>query len=301
VTDGIVGRRDPRLTVGRLLARTLGLALPLYLASLGLGLVGTTLALVGLSAAADRPWLVDLLGPGWLNTLVEVGVSTVAAPDSDRSAVGLLALESAIVPPLLLVSQWIAYTFIAGGILERLLVRDSRRVAAARFSAGCHRWFWPFVHLGLMGLLLLGILVAIGALVSVLIGRIVGVTVSFLMLVAWVAILLGWQEVGRAAMVWHGDRSAGLAFQRAARVIVRPRALLLWLFLALPGAGLLAVAASRPSGSDPTSALSTLATLVLGQVCAFLGAWLKVIRLAAASRLVASADESSRRSRLRAG
>jgi len=50
-----------------------------------------------------------------------------------------------------------------------------------------------------------------------------------------------------------------------------------------------------PGGSASGSPLDTLVTLVFGQIIAFLGAWLKVVRLAVACRLArSSADQRPR-------
>jgi hypothetical protein len=276
------------VTFGRLLVTTLRLALPLYLLSLILGLIGTTLALLGLGAVAHRPWLASLLGPDWLNGLVELGVSAFVAPPADQRAVGVLGLEALLVPLLLVVAQWIGYTFLAGGVLEQLVAGGSARLARSTFWADCRRWFWPFVRLGALGTFLFLVLAVLGAALAVLSGRAVGMNVSTLVLAAWVAVLLGWLELARAALVWRGSRSVGSALQEATRLVVRPRALLLWVLLALPGLGLLAAAAGMPGGGESASALSTVLTIAFGQVVAFLGAWLKVIRLAAACWLVAS-------------
>ena len=107
-----------------------------------------------------------------------------------------------------------------------------------------------------------------------------------------IAILLGWLEVGRAAMVWHGYRAAGPALRRAVSLVARPQSILLWLFLALPGIALLVGVSSLPPVSDAISLSTILTTMLLGQVYGFLGAWLKVIRLAAACGIVASRTRS---------
>jgi hypothetical protein len=276
----------------RLLVTTLWLALPLYLLSLVLGLVGTAAALLGLGAVADRPWLSSLLGPGWLDVLIEFIVSASVAPPSDQMAVGMLALESVLVPPLLIVAQWIGYTFLAGGILGRLIPGSPDRTSRPTFWTDCRRWFWPFVRLGTLGTLLFLVLVALGSALAILASRVVGMSVSALALAAWLAILFGWLELARAALVWPGTRSIGNALELAARVVIRPRALALWLFLALPGLGLVAATAGVPRGGESASVITTMLTLVLGQVVAFVAAWLKVIRLAAACRLVATPDRA---------
>jgi hypothetical protein len=161
-------------------------------------------------------------------------------------------------------------------------------MARSTFWADCRRWFWPFVWLGALGTFLLLVLTVLGAALALLAGRAVGMNASTLVLAAWVAVLLGWLELARAVLVWRGSRSVGDALAQATRLVVRPRALLLWLLLALPGLGLLVATVGMPGGGELASAWSTVLTIAVGQVVAFLGAWLKVIRLAAACWLVAS-------------
>jgi hypothetical protein len=266
---------------------TLRLALPLYLLSLALGLIGALLALLGLSAFADRPWLSDLLGPNWLNTLVELGVSAFAAPPSDRAAVGVLGLEALLVTPLLVMVQWIGYTLFSGGILERLVSSILPGRPSTTFWADCRRWFWPFVWLGALGTFVFLVLAVIAVGMAAFASRAIGVTASEILLAAWVAILFGWLELARAAMVWRGSRSVGQALELATRLVIRPQVLLLWLFLALPSLGLFVVTLSAPSAGQSGWALTAVTAVCVGQVVAFLGAWLKVIRLTAASRVVA--------------
>jgi len=67
---------------------TLRLALPLYLLSLVLGLIGTTVAVPGLvPSPIDRGWPA-CSGPDWLNVLIELGVSDVVGR-TDQAAIGL--------------------------------------------------------------------------------------------------------------------------------------------------------------------------------------------------------------------
>ena len=280
------------MTLRRLTVTTLRLAVPLYLVSLALGAVGTGLGLIGLAGVAgDRPWLPRLLGDDWLNTLIEVGLSAFAGSEADRTAVGMLALAGVVATPLLVVLQWLGYTFLAGGILETILASRSPSAARGRFWAGCRRWFWPFARLGVAGMLAVLVLAVLGAVACALLSLAVGMSAAALVLAAWVALLVGWLELARAAMVWHQDQSVWSAFDHASRAAVRPTSLLLWLLLALPALGLLALTLSAPGGEDPSG---TLTSVLGGQVVAFLWAWWKVIRLAAAGRLVASHQPSER-------
>lgn len=270
-----------------LLLRTLRLAVPLYLVSLAVSLVGTVLAMLGLIlAAGNRTWLGHLLGPGWLNTLLEAVFSLGVAAPGDRWGIVFLVVGAFFGAPLLVVLQWLAYTFVSGGIVDRLLSDRAVRDASPSFWRACRRWFWPFFGLGLTGLIFVGALAGLVAFALYELSEVIGPTAAFLLFSAWVAVLLGWLEIGRAAMVWHGNSDARLALRRALVWIARPGPVLLWLFLALPGVGLLVATSSLPPAGDPPALSMALLTVVLGQVYAFLGAWLKVIRLAAASRLV---------------
>jgi hypothetical protein len=278
------------VTGRRLLVLTLRLAVPLYLASLAVALVGTALVTAGLATAGGgRTWLPDLLGSGWLNTVTELLLSLRPGSSPDRQAIASLALGSLLGAPVLLVLQWMAYTLVSGGILDRLLFGESRKEAPP-FWRACRHWFWPFFRLGVVGSVFVAALAGLGGFAALFLAKVVGPTVAFLALSAWVAVLLGWLEVGRAVMAWNGLRNARAVLGRALALVARPWAILLWLFLTLPGAGLLVVAASPPVATTPPTTGTILTTLVLGQVVAFLGAWLKVIRLAAASRLVAGAS-----------
>jgi hypothetical protein len=133
-----------------------------------------------------------------------------------------------------------------------------------------------------LGTICLAVLMAILALILVLVSSAVGPGVSIVVCGSWLAILLGWLETARAAMVCHGEPSASRALDRAIYLTARPRPLLVWLVLALPGLGLLALTVGRPMDGD---VLGPFGTVIVGQAVAFLGAWMKVIRLAVAWRI----------------
>ena len=276
----------PRAGFGRLVAQTLRLAVPLYLTSLAISVIGTLVGLIALMlAAGGRTWLGELAGPNHLNVLIELGVSAVVAPPEDWGTVAVVVLALTMLPLLMLLFQWLAYTFFAGGILEHLRPNPGETSVPPAFWACCRRWFWPFVRLGAFGIVLLVLTATVSIALGMLIGQFAGMTVGAVLSMALLALVFGWLEIARAAMVWHEYRAARRALVRAVRITLQPIALVLWLFLALPWLGLIVVTASPPSGD---TVLSVLAALAIGQVCAFLGAWLKVIRLAAASRLVAA-------------
>jgi len=308
------------MTVRGLIGRTLRLALPLYLTTLLLGAIPTTVAMYGLwLLAGDRPWRGDLLGPGWLNLAVEVLLTAVRGGGSAGTALIWLALS--LLLPLALLAQVVAYSFLAGGILEALrgdalrgplageaLRRDASRTpmpgaagtgagvlsgsptaARAAFLRACRRWFWPSFRLSLLGASIFLTALVAGSVVAALVGGLVGPNVAFALQFIMQALVWGWIEATRAVMVADGQRSVGTALWRGLRVAARPLSLVAWLLLALPSSALLLAAIMPPAPSDAASVGGLLTVLLYGQGVAFLGAWTRVVRLTVALRLVAGA------------
>jgi hypothetical protein len=275
------------VTVASLLGKTPRLAVPLYLTTLLIGLLPTTAALLGLvELAGDRPWRGDLLGPGWLDLTSEIMAEAVYT----RGGPGLswLAVAGLLLLPLALLLQVIAYSFLAGGILEGLGAAPGE---ARPFGADCRRWFWPFFRLSLLGeviILLVGVAVAA---LTIFGGRWLGPDVGALLQLATLALVLGWLELARAVMVRRSLRSVGAALAQASRIGLRPLVPLIWLLLALPSAGLLLVSVLPPRADDPSSARDLLVALLFGQAVAFLAAWTRVVRLAVATRLAHQPSE----------
>lgn len=260
---------------------TMRLAVPLYLSTLLLGLLPTAVAMLGLvPLAGDRPLRADLLSAGWMNVAAEMVMSaayTRAAPE-----VALLLVAGLLVLPLALLVQLVAYSFLAGGILESLGGGPSARLP---FWAACRRWFWPFLRLSLLGGVLVVFASVLGAVLSGLARPVVGPDLSVLLQYALQAVVLGWLELSRALMVTESDRSVGAALRRASRVALRPLVLLVWLLIALPGAGLMVAALLPPAVDDPYALVTLVQAVAFGQVVAFIGAWTKVVRLAVAARI----------------
>jgi hypothetical protein len=291
------------MTVRALVGRTLRLALPLYLTTLLLGAVPTTVAMYGFwLLAGDRPWRGDLLGPDWLNLAAEVVLTAIRGGGSAGTA--LIWLSLSLLLPLALLAQVIAYSFLAGGILEALrepgaatpgaasgttsgLTSASLVSARDAFLRACRRWFWPNFRLSLLGASLFLATLLLGAVLAALVDGVVGPNVAFVLQFALQAVVWGWIEAARAAMVAEGKRSVGAALWRGLRVAARPLSLVAWLLLALPSSGLLLAAIMSPAPADAASLGGLLTALLYGQGVALLGAWTRVVRLAVALRLVA--------------
>jgi hypothetical protein len=273
------------VSVAPLAVTTLRLSVPLYLATVLLGLLPTTVAMLGLvPLAGDRPWRGDLLSPGWMNVAAEMVMS--AAYTREAPHLVLLMVAALLVLPLALLGQVIAYTFLAGGILEALRGGPDTRLP---FWAACRRWFWPFFRLSLLGGVFVVVVSVLGAVVTSLAGPTIGPNVSALVQYALQAIVLGWLELTRAVMVTESERSVGAALWRASRAALRPLVLVVWLLISLPGVGLFVAALLPPATDDPYAVLTLVQAVVFGQVLAFVGAWTKVVRLAVAMRLAVTA------------
>ena len=273
------------MSVAWLALTTSRLSVPLYLSTLLLGLLPTSVAMLGLvPLAGDRPWRAELLSPGWLNVIAELMMS--AAYTREAPQVALLLVAALLVLPLALLGQVAAYSFLAGGILEALRAGPEDRPP---FWAACRRWFWPFLRLSLLGGTLAIFAGVLGAVLSSVARPLIGPDISALLQFALQAVVLGWLELSRALMVQESDRSVGAAMGRAGRVAVRPLVLVVWLLLALPGAGLMVAALLPRAVDDPYAVSELVQALVLGQSVAFLGAWTKVVRLAVATRLAPTA------------
>jgi hypothetical protein len=297
---------------------SLRLTVPLYLANLLLALGPAALYTLGLgTVASDRPWAGELLGGDWLNWVAEI-TGAVLSPlgrDEDGRLVrgAVLGGLGGLLFGAMVVAQGLAYTLLSGGILERLRAAGRERAASAHpvagaasvaaghhaaphgvsFWAGCRRWFLPFFGLGLIGALAFVVLLAAVGVVTSPLQRLLGSTGVALLVVLLASILNGWLELARADMVRQQYRSGPRALVRSARLLLLPRvlarALLIWTVAALLGLGLVALnaAAIRPAGTVTWG--TVLTGLLIGQGLAFLGAWLKVARLAAALTLDAPA------------
>jgi len=283
------------MTAGRLVGRTLRLAVPLYLSTLVLGLIPTSIAMLGLaSLAGDRPWRGELLGPGWLNLATEIVMEAVYAKGAP--GVSLVLAAAVIGVPVAMLAQLAVYSLLAGGILEALRPGADSRLT---FWAGCRTWFWPSLRLSMLGGVLFLLLSATLSVLVGLLARWISQEVVLVLQLAIQAVILGWLELARALLVTRSTRSVGGMLLAAGRLALRPLPVMVWLLLGLPTAGVLLAAVLPPAVGDPYSVLDLLVALAFGQAVAFLGAWTRVIRLAAAMRLTQAAPVPA--PRVRAG
>jgi hypothetical protein len=271
------------MTLRGLLGKTLRLAVPLYLSTLVLGLIPTAVMMLGVGTlAGDRPWRGDLLGPGWLDLVLEIVME--AYHGGGAPGLALVIIGGVLLLPLTMLVQFVVYGFLAGGVLEALNPLPGPPLSFGAFWAACRRWFWPFFRLSMLGAVIYPILsVSVGA-ATALAGGVIGPDISTLLQLAVQAIVLGWLELTRAVMVVRGTRSVGEGLRQATRLAVRPLVPLAWLVLGLMSGGLLLVAILPPTVDDPYGVVDLLKALAFGQGVAFLGAWTRVIRLAVAAR-----------------
>ena len=286
------------------------LALALYFPTLLLALVAAAPAFVGSLALASLGQWAALLAQGdHLEVLLEAANALAAtdalpgeAPPTALPTAGL-GLGLAILLALsALIVQGLVYTFVAGGILDRLAGRRASLVSPdeasnprdGSFWTACRRWFWPMIRFGLLAAVLWVALGALGVAAIGLIGAIVGTTLPLMALaaLAWLGCVNGLLELGRAYLVLGPDRSAGRALGRALRTPARPRffwgAVLLWLILAAAGLAFAGVAVGLVVAVPATS---ILVAFVAQQIAALVGAWLKLLRLALAVELASASAE----------
>lgn len=268
------------------------LALALYVPGAALAFASAVpIFFAAVALESGGPWVAEIAEGGLANVLLEV-----AAAGSSRGALGeppAAAFEAAGAgavaglagAPVAVLLQGLAYTFVSGGVLARLV--GGRE---APFLPVCRRWFWPMLRFGALALLVLVVLAGLGlAAIAVSPGGGASVVaLKALAAVAWVGCVDGLLETARADMVARDDPSALGALGRAFGLVVRTpllaQAVLLWLALAALGGVLSSVAVVALAG---VPALALLAAALVQQGLALLGAWLKLIRLAVAVELSA--------------
>lgn len=267
------------------------LALALYLPSLLLGLLAAApVFLAGDALARLGPWTARLAAGDFLNTFFELSAMRLGQepPAEARAAVGDL-VQAVLVLPLVILLHGLLYNLLAGGVLAGLSGQS-----ADSFWRALRRWAWPMLWFGLLALPLF---LALGGLGLTLVALLpLGEALTWLQLVlalAWLACLDGLLELARADMVARGDRRALHALGRALALPARPglflRVLAVWLLLGLAG---LVFALLNGNVTLGLPAVWPLLLLAATQALALAGAWLKLLRLAAALGLARAARPS---------
>lgn len=270
------------------------LALALYLPSALLGALAALPVLVGSVSLARLGGWASRVAQGDLATFaLEVagasaggGQTTALPPEVGLAAAGaglgvLLALGGVLL-------QGLAYTFLAGGVLERL----GAQAAPPPFWRACRRWFWPMLRFGVLALavFVLAAVLAGGAVALLPLGGVSGRLAGLLVAGVWLGLVNGTLETARAQMVVGGTPGARRALGRTLGRLGRPgfvgRALLVWLALAA-GGGLLWSLAAPALVAVPATAL--VGAFFSQQVAALANAWLKLVRLSVAVQLTARA------------
>jgi hypothetical protein len=265
---------------------TARLAVPLYVSTLLAGFVPIATTMLGLAPmAANRPWSAELLSPGWMNLAVEIFMGVPYARETAPSIV--LMLLGVLLVPLAYLGHVVAYSLLAGGILEAVRPDGDPSLS---FWAACRRWFWPSFRLSLLAAVVIVLAGVIGSALTGLAQGAIGPDLSTAIVLGLEAVVLGWLELARAMMVARGHRSVGRALWQATRGARRPMTVPVWLALSLPGAGLLLLSLFAPPVNDPYSWIELVTALTFGQGLVFLGAWWKVVRLAVAMRLASDAE-----------
>ena len=240
-------------------------------------------------ARAGDHWLREVADGGYANVLLEMTASVAGLTVLDAGPVDELdqAVAGVSISTLLLVLavplQGLSYTFLSGGVLDRLT--ETPRLP---FLSACRAWFWPMFRLGLVALAIVLTLGSMGTLAVLrlpadgLVGGLVKVVLASL----WVSSVNGLLELARADMVVRSDHRALHAVGRAFGSLVRPgqlAAALGW-WAILGAAGLLLVSLTVATLVF-IPALAVVASFAAQQVLALVGAWLKVFRLSIAARL----------------
>ncbi len=309
------------------------LVLALYAPGAVLALPAAVVAFWGMQALEPLgPWPSRIAAGDYANVYLDLVATWAmphmapgAMPDAPPAGLGpaLAAPPAALALTLLgLLAQGLAYTFLAGGVLEAMYgsvgVRECGRQAGPGpapaptakaegrapgglppyphtptqrpFWSACGRWFWPMLRCGILNTAIFALGAPAGlALVAFLpgdqecAGPFCPLSYRLLVVILWLACLNGLLELARANLVARRDMRALRALGRALALLARPRSLLralaAWLLLALVSAafwglvfGVLLLV--------PATALA--AAFVAQQAVAFLGAWLKLLRLRAA-------------------
>lgn len=235
--------------------------LPLYLVSLAFGIVQAAPGFD--SAALHNPYLSDLASGG-------LDAWTDAALSDPRAASGA-ALQWSVLALGMWVLYGAAYNAVSGAML-------SRWFGGRGYAAGGRRWFLSFAALGIALLILL----AICAVLTAILGALAGVAAIVIFVIAGQGLnLLG--ELARALAV-RTDRLNPLPSLAAAlRMMLREPVALLAIALAGFALHALLLVVAVLIGS---ATLHPVIGLLAQQIVVMAWIWIKVLRLAWASKLV---------------
>lgn len=304
--------------LGRALTRATGhwpLALALYLPGLAIALASAVPVFLGARALSLLgPWTQRVAEGSSLDLLIESAATSAAgatlntpAP-SEVTVAGTAQLAGGAILLVGVLVNGLAYTLLAGGIVERLCDH-----AGGSFWTACRRWFWPMLRFGALAVVVVLVLGGVGGSLLVRVPQDRAVSVVALRLglgACWISLVNGLLELGRAMLVVTSPspttlklaassgrrRGALAALARAARLVAHPPRLVValgvWLGLAAAAAAYGAVASALLGAA---SALVPLATLVVQQLALLVGAWLKLLRLAVAVELARMAPVSADR------
>ena len=272
---------SPLLLFGRaatLAAMHWPLAIVLWLPNVLLALVAT-IPLVGAAErlASSGPLAEQAASGAWAEVALELAFGLNADParpggEQSRPLVLSAALGAALAVSAVPLSG-LVYTFLSGGVLERL------SGGREPFVGACRHWFWPMLRLGCVVVVTFGVaaVIGVGAMLVIPGGNAFNDGLRALVFAGWLALVNGWLATARADMVVRGERRAFAALFRSTRAVLRPAELLLWL-----GVGLLSgLHASLQAGTViGISAFTVVPAAMTFQVAALAGAWLKLLQLA---------------------
>lgn len=207
------------------------LLLLLFAAGLFSALLLALLPALGLAAGlGQRPALQEAAGgvPPWL--VLETLLSPAAAGlEPGGRQVIVPGLAAVLILPVV---AWLSGAFLAGGSL--LTYREApQRFAWRRFLYGCWRWFGPFLLVGLLQAISLGMILLLGLVVAGIATALAGGWLLWPALALLAALLAGWWlllEYSRLFAVVEDTRNVVRSFVQAAGFVIRRPLVLLGLY-----------------------------------------------------------------------
>lgn len=228
---------------------------PFYVASLVFGLLQSWPVLAAGSSALNNP-LAEQLARGDLDAVVDLFLTRLET----FAYVGVWALVALVLVPV----YGLLYNFWSGGIVS---ITAGRR----RFWPGGRRTFWSFTALGLILMLLIGLVAAIGVLFAGLLGR-----RSLVLVAVLVALINTLGEYARAVAAVNDRQNPFVLLGQAILFCLRH----LPGVLALSLAGIVLHAALFVTYGWAVDQVSGgFVQVALQQFAAFLFIWIKALRL----------------------